>query len=159
MDKAEREEKLFPRFKAEESSQAITGERRLLSPEDNNERQAIHDHESVPLNTLNASGSGRPKSRPAGATEVRHPGLTVSAAALLASFSIGVSAAPSAIVFTDVTAAAGIKFVHNSGRAGKKFLPETLGSGVRLLRRRRRRLARHPAGQRQGLDSRAAARR
>jgi len=32
-------------------------------------------------------------------------------------------------VFTDVTAAAGIKFVHNSGRAGHKFLPETLGSG------------------------------
>jgi len=32
--------------------------------------------------------------------------------------------------FTDVTAQAGIKFVHNSGRAGKKFLPETLGSGV-----------------------------
>jgi hypothetical protein len=31
---------------------------------------------------------------------------------------------------TDVTAAAGIKFVHNSGRAGKKYLPETLGSGA-----------------------------
>ncbi len=31
--------------------------------------------------------------------------------------------------FTDVTAAAGIKFTHNSGRAGKKYLPETLGSG------------------------------
>ncbi|MGA2592087.1 MAG: CRTAC1 family protein [Bryobacteraceae bacterium] len=34
------------------------------------------------------------------------------------------------VKFTDVTAQAGIKFVHNSGRAGKKFLPETLGSGV-----------------------------
>ena len=34
------------------------------------------------------------------------------------------------ITFTDVTAQAGIKFVHNSGRAGKKFLPETVGSGV-----------------------------
>jgi enediyne biosynthesis protein E4 len=32
-------------------------------------------------------------------------------------------------VFTDVTAAAGIHFTHNSGRAGKKYLPETLGSG------------------------------
>ena len=38
--------------------------------------------------------------------------------------------APAPITFTDVTAQAGIKFVHNSGRAGKKFLPETLGSGV-----------------------------
>jgi len=43
---AAREEKLFRRFKAEESSQAITAKRRALSPEDNNERQSIHDHES-----------------------------------------------------------------------------------------------------------------
>jgi len=46
---AEREEKLFQRFKADESSQAITATRRRLSPEDNNERQAVHDHESVTL--------------------------------------------------------------------------------------------------------------
>jgi hypothetical protein len=38
--------------------------------------------------------------------------------------------APAPIVFTDVTAQAGINFVHNSGRAGQKFLPETVGSGV-----------------------------
>jgi hypothetical protein len=31
--------------------------------------------------------------------------------------------------FTDVTAKAGIKFVHNAGKAGKKWLPETMGSG------------------------------
>lgn len=48
-DKAAREAALFRRFKAEESSQAITGERRRVSPEDNNERQPIHEHESVPL--------------------------------------------------------------------------------------------------------------
>jgi len=35
--------------------------------------------------------------------------------------------------FQDVTRAAGIRFVHNSGRAGKKYLPETLGSGVGLF--------------------------
>src|SRR5688572_11747001 len=34
-----------------------------------------------------------------------------------------------AVRFTDVTAPAGIKFSHNSGRAGKKYLPETMGSG------------------------------
>jgi tetratricopeptide (TPR) repeat protein len=45
-DKAEREQKLFLRFKADESSQALTAKPRLLSPEDNNERQAIHDHVS-----------------------------------------------------------------------------------------------------------------
>jgi enediyne biosynthesis protein E4 len=35
-----------------------------------------------------------------------------------------------AVKFTDVTNSAGIKFTHNSGRAGKKYLPETMGSGV-----------------------------
>ncbi len=48
-DKAAREEKLFRRFKADESSQSITAKQRLISPEDNNERQMIHDHESIPL--------------------------------------------------------------------------------------------------------------
>ena len=46
---AAREEKLFQRFKAEESAQAITGDRRLAKPEENNERQQIHEHETVPL--------------------------------------------------------------------------------------------------------------
>jgi hypothetical protein len=44
---AQREEKLFRRFKAEEASQALTARRRASSPEDNNERQPIHDHESA----------------------------------------------------------------------------------------------------------------
>ena len=48
-EKAAREQKLFQRFKAEESAQSITATRRLQSPEDNNERQQIHDHESVSL--------------------------------------------------------------------------------------------------------------
>lgn len=46
---ADRERALFERFKAEEASQAITGSRRLISPEDNNERQMIHVHETVDL--------------------------------------------------------------------------------------------------------------
>jgi enediyne biosynthesis protein E4 len=33
------------------------------------------------------------------------------------------------VTFTDVTAAAGIKFTHNAGKTGKKYLPETLGAG------------------------------
>lgn len=49
VEAANREQKLFQRFKAEESSQSITSIRRLVSPEDNNERQNIHDHESVDL--------------------------------------------------------------------------------------------------------------
>ncbi len=36
---------------------------------------------------------------------------------------------PVPVVFTDVTAEAGIRFEHHNGRSGKKYLPETLGSG------------------------------
>lgn len=35
--------------------------------------------------------------------------------------------------FSDVTASAGITFKHNSGATGKKYLPETMGSGVGFL--------------------------
>jgi hypothetical protein len=34
------------------------------------------------------------------------------------------------VKFTDVTAEAGIRFVHNNGAYGEKLLPETMGSGV-----------------------------
>ena len=37
------------------------------------------------------------------------------------------------IEFTDATAQAGIHFKHNSGAFGKKYLPETLGSGCAFL--------------------------
>src|SRR5215211_4845602 len=38
-----------------------------------------------------------------------------------------------AIEFTDVTSEAGIRFKHNSGAFGKKYLPETIGSGCAFL--------------------------
>jgi Flp pilus assembly protein TadD len=44
----------YLRFKADESSQATTGPYRRLHPEDNNERQGVHEHVSVPLPTLAA---------------------------------------------------------------------------------------------------------
>ena len=34
------------------------------------------------------------------------------------------------VVFTDATQQAGVRFVHNSGAFGRKYLPETIGSGV-----------------------------
>jgi len=43
------------------------------------------------------------------------------------------SASGSATHFEDVTRAAGIHFVHNSGAFGKKWLPETMGPGVAFL--------------------------
>jgi len=46
---AQEHEARYLRFKADESSQALTGPYRQSHPEDNNERQAIHEHASVPL--------------------------------------------------------------------------------------------------------------
>ncbi len=40
----ERERTLYERFKADEASQSITGSYRQLHPDDNNERQQIHEH-------------------------------------------------------------------------------------------------------------------
>jgi hypothetical protein len=45
------------------------------------------------------------------------------------------SATPTSVSvrFTDVTGAAGIHFIHTAGKSGKKYLPETMGSGVAVL--------------------------
>jgi hypothetical protein len=37
------------------------------------------------------------------------------------------------VTFRDITKQAGISFVHNNGAAGKKWLPETMGSGAAFL--------------------------
>ncbi len=63
-ESADREETLFRRFKADESAQTITARIRRLSPEDNNERQPIHEHVSVELpaglRVQEAGGPGSP---------------------------------------------------------------------------------------------------
>ncbi len=51
---AEKERKLYMRFKADEASQEITGPYRKLNPEDNNERQQIHEHGSPATHTTPA---------------------------------------------------------------------------------------------------------
>ena len=51
-------------------------------------------------------------------------------ALLLAGGAVVTTPAAPAVSFTDVTANAGIRFVHTSGAFGKKYLPETMGSGV-----------------------------
>jgi Flp pilus assembly protein TadD len=62
----------YLRFKADESSQAITGPYRQAHPEDNNERQSIHEHVSVALNAPAKTGKravalpGIAASRPGG---------------------------------------------------------------------------------------------
>jgi tetratricopeptide (TPR) repeat protein len=46
-ERALEHQKRYLRFKADESAQSITGPFRLAHPEDNNERQAIHEHVSA----------------------------------------------------------------------------------------------------------------
>ncbi|MGH9797695.1 MAG: tetratricopeptide repeat protein, partial [Candidatus Polarisedimenticolia bacterium] len=56
-----RAETLYVRFKADEDAQAITGDYRRLNPEDNLERQPIHEHagDRFPGPASPASGAGR----------------------------------------------------------------------------------------------------
>lgn len=51
-DMAQRAQKLYLRFKADESAQAITGPYLRENPHDNNERQAIHEHVTYPLDRI-----------------------------------------------------------------------------------------------------------
>jgi hypothetical protein len=43
------------------------------------------------------------------------------------------AAADRPVTFSDVTSQAGIRFRHNSGASGRKYLPETMGSGAAFL--------------------------
>jgi Flp pilus assembly protein TadD len=51
----------YLRFKADESAQTITGSYRQQHPEDNNERQAVHEHISIPLGTRPTRTAARPQ--------------------------------------------------------------------------------------------------
>jgi len=57
--------------------------------------------------------------------------LVLAVAAALAGGS-GSGPAP-AVTFRDITQQSGVRFVHNNGAFGKKFLPETLGPGVAFI--------------------------
>ena len=60
--------------------------------------------------------------------------IGLGAAAAVVSGVLALNAPPAIpVTFSDVTAQAGIKFVHNAGKAGKKYLPETLGSGAAFI--------------------------
>jgi hypothetical protein len=63
---------------------------------------------------------------------MRHPEIAEKPllCVLLAFGVIATTPAAGPPLFADVTARAGIRFVHTSGAFGKKYLPETIGSGV-----------------------------
>jgi Tfp pilus assembly protein PilF len=58
---AEAHKARYLRFKADESAQAITGPYRQAHPEDNNERQPVHEHLSAALGTLQQKKSVAPR--------------------------------------------------------------------------------------------------
>jgi enediyne biosynthesis protein E4 len=61
-------------------------------------------------------------------------GVLLSFCALVVCAQVPKSApANSSITFRDVTQKAGIRFVHNNGAFGKKYLPETMGPGVAFI--------------------------
>jgi Flp pilus assembly protein TadD len=74
-DMAKRHEALYRRFKADEASQEITGPYRRLHPEDNNERQAIHEH-AAGLEPRGAHGASAPVYRAAAERSPRPAGST-----------------------------------------------------------------------------------
>jgi Flp pilus assembly protein TadD len=57
--KAEAHKVRYLRYKADESSQAITGPYRQKHPEDNNERQSIHEHVSIALNSPKSESASK----------------------------------------------------------------------------------------------------
>jgi Tfp pilus assembly protein PilF len=74
--KAEQHKARYLRFKADESAQAITGPYRHAHPEDNNERQAIHEHMSVTFGATPPQKKMAAKQTPArgGNVEARQSG-------------------------------------------------------------------------------------
>jgi hypothetical protein len=59
--------------------------------------------------------------------------LATAAASLLCLASASGAGAPAHVTFVDITVEAGIRFVHTTGAFGKKYLPETLGSGCAFV--------------------------
>jgi hypothetical protein len=51
----------------------------------------------------------------------------------LATGALWAASQPAGVVFTDVTEASGVRFLHVNGAFGKKYLPETMGSGAAFL--------------------------
>jgi len=70
---AKEHEARYMRFKADESAQAITGSYRQRHPEDNNERQGVHEHVSIPLRMTNQKHVGTANPSASSGQALGHP--------------------------------------------------------------------------------------
>ena len=59
--------------------------------------------------------------------------VRIASALTAAAMLVEAGGAAGAITFVDITAKAGITFVHNNGATGKKYMPETFGPGAVFL--------------------------
>ena len=130
---AERERVLYERFKADESAQSITGPYRQLHPDDNNERQAdprARRDAGIRIARVTLASRRRVETM----NGLARAALSLCGAGLaVALVQAGQAQPPASIQFTDVTTPAGLNVRHHSGAFGKKYLPETMGSGVAFL--------------------------
>ena len=110
------------------------GQYRQLHPDDNNERQSIHEH--------GTRRPGRSRPRPDGPQEYAEENPREATAGASPSDQPVRPPPPPAVTFTDVTAPAGIKFRHVERRFRQEVPAGDHGLRRRVLRRRRRRLAR-----------------
>jgi hypothetical protein len=58
LDRSAQHQTVYQRFKADEAAQVVTGDYRERHPHDNNERQPIHEHYSVPAADLAPATAG-----------------------------------------------------------------------------------------------------
>jgi hypothetical protein len=88
-----------------------------------------------PARLVEARDSFRPVSAERGGAIPERPGMTIAIAVLIIGSGVGLVAAAGSLAptFTDVTTSAGIRFRHESGAFGKKYLPETMGAGVAFV--------------------------
>jgi tetratricopeptide (TPR) repeat protein len=74
-DLAHQYEVRYLRFKADESAQALTGPYLEKHPDDNRERQPIHEHVSVPLSIANSPGKREPTIASEGYRQASNPSI------------------------------------------------------------------------------------
>ena len=160
---AKKHEALYRRFKADESAQTITGPYRQLHPDDNNERQAVHEHAVAPRPVRAAAEGPGDRRRGTAVAVPRRRGRAVSRgacsprrspsrcpAALLPGLASPQAGARASSSPTAPPPPASRSATTRAPSAGSTC-PETMGSGLAALRLRQRRLARRVLRERHAL--------
>src|SRR5208282_812373 len=145
-----RRSKAGPRARATlpafQSRRSFASHHRSLPPAQSRgqQRTPSHPRTCVGAASLRPCGDGpscghgsstRPRRAKLGQSKRHRRSVTIMRKMLVSLFLLLLAASASAqrIQFRDITAQAGIHFVHNNGAFGKKYLPETMGSGCAFI--------------------------